>query len=211
MNHGVLRERFRACALMVRQLLTVLGLVSLCCLDSLLKGASAAVSSVPPAVPPWAVRHELSRAEALLRLRLAALPQDSGVVMRRDADRLTLRVPARLLFEPDNAVLSPGATATVPLLSVMQLLKARSRLEAQITVYTDSIGGANANRVLAEQRAQVLSSVLGAAGIAASRLQLQGAGAGAELASDDTPEGRMENRRIEIVFDRPPKTAGAAP
>ena len=58
-----------------------------------------------------------------------------------------------------------------------------------------------------DQRAQAISDALSAAGIAANRLQQRGAGATDAVASNQTPQGRMENRRIEIEFRPEPATA----
>lgn len=154
--------------------------------------------------PPAAVRRELDRAQELLLVRLASLPEDSGVLILRDPERMTLRIPARLLFEFDSALLKedPAAAAAAALAASLQLLKKRRRLQAQIIVYTDSIGGATANQSLSEQRAQAVYAALTAAGIAPNRLQKHGAGATTAVASNETPQGRMENRRVEIEFRR---------
>ena len=99
----------------------------------------------------------------------------------------------------------PAATAA--LTASVQLLKKRRRLRAQVVAYTDSIGGASANQSRSDQRAQAISDALSAAGIAANRLQQRGAGATDAVASNQTPQGRMENRRIEIEFRPEPATA----
>jgi outer membrane protein OmpA-like peptidoglycan-associated protein len=154
------------------------------------------------AAPPPAVRRELDRAQALLLVHLASLPQDSGVLVLRDPERVVLRIPARLLFDFDSAVLKEDPAAAAALAASRELLKKRSRLQAQIIAYTDSIGGESANQTLSEQRAQAVYAALTAAGIAPARLQQRGAGAAAAVASNATPEGRIENRRVEIEFSR---------
>ncbi len=172
--------------------------------------AQAGAAGPPPSGPaavPRGPRHELDRAEALLRDRLSALPDGSGVVVRRDDDRVTLRIPARLLFDPDRAYLKKDALLSVPMSAALRLLKKRHRLQARIEVYTDSLGGTIPNLSFSEQRAQAVYAALGAAGIVTSRLQEHGAGASAPLASNESPQGRIENRRVEIVFQ--PAGAGA--
>jgi outer membrane protein OmpA-like peptidoglycan-associated protein len=168
--------------------------------------ASAAESApAAEAVPPPAVRRELDRDQALLLVQLARLPDDSGVLVLRDPESVILRIPARLLFEFDSAGLKRDPVASAALTAGVQLLKKRRRLRAQVVAYTDSIGGANANQSQSDQRAQAICDALGAAGIAASRLQQHGAGATDAVASNQTPQGRVENRRIEIEFR--PETA----
>ena len=152
--------------------------------------------------PPPAVRRELDRAQDLLLVQLASLPQDSGVLILRDPERVVLRIPARLMFEFDSAALKEDPAAAAALAASRQLLRKHPRLQAQIVVYTDSIGGASANQSLSEQRAQSVYAALTAAGIAPGRLSQHGAGATAAVASDATPQGRIENRRVEIAFWR---------
>src|ERR1700722_4634098 len=117
-------------------------------------GAPApAANKAATASPSRALRRELDGAEAMLRARLAALPEGSGVVLAREPQRVILRIPARLLFQPDSADLRPQAGASMPIVAAAQLLKKRRRLHAQIAVYTDSIGGTAANQNFSEQRA----------------------------------------------------------
>ena len=165
-----------------------------------LSRADAAATGVD--APPPAVRRELDRAQELLLVRLASLPEDSGVLILRDPERVMLRIPARLLFEFDSANLKEDPAAAATLAASLQLLKKRRQLRAQILVYTDSIGGETANQSLSEQRAQAVYAALTAAGIAPNRLQHHGAGATTAVASNETPQGRIENRRVEIEFRR---------
>jgi outer membrane protein OmpA-like peptidoglycan-associated protein len=170
--------------------------------------AATAASGADTPRPTAAASRELDRAQALLLLRLARLPEDSGVLILRDHEHLTLRIPARLLFEFDNPDLKKDPLAVAPLAATIQLLKKRRRLQAQIVVYTDSIGGVSANQSLSDQRAQAVYAALSAAGIAPDRLQQHGAGVASMVAGNDTPQGRIENRRVEIEFQRAERPAG---
>jgi outer membrane protein OmpA-like peptidoglycan-associated protein len=149
-----------------------------------------------------AAERELDQVQSQLSVRLAGLPQDSGVLVLRDEDRVTVRIPASLLFEPDAAALRHDAAAELALAASAQVLKKYQRLHAQIVVFTDSIGGVDSNQALSDQRAQALDGALKAAHISASRLQARGVGAAIMVAPNDTPEGRNQNRRIEIAFGR---------
>jgi outer membrane protein OmpA-like peptidoglycan-associated protein len=186
--------------------LAVLALALLSAPASRADSAAAGVTATA-AVPPPAVRRELDRDQALLLVQLARLPDDSGVLVLRDPERVILRIPARLLFEFDSAVLKREPAAALALTAGVQLLKKRRRLRAQVVAYTDSIGGAGANQSLSEQRAQSIGDALSAAGIATNRLQQRGAGATEAVASNQTPQGRVENRRIEIEFRPEPAAA----
>jgi hypothetical protein len=181
--------------------------------------ALAADGDADTGAPAARLGRELEGAQSLLLQRLAVLPADSGVLILRDADRLTLRIPARLVFEYDTAVLrqdqpapaAPDAATpaplAIPLRASVQLLKKYRALQAQIVVYTDSIGDVSANQSLSEARAQAVYQVLTAAGIAPDRLQRHGAGAATMVAGNQTPQGRIENRRVEIEFRPEPAAA----
>jgi outer membrane protein OmpA-like peptidoglycan-associated protein len=158
------------------------------------------------AISARALRHELDSAEALLRTRLAALPEGSGVILLRDPESLTVRIPSRDLFDADSAQFSHEHAQGLPWSAVVALLHKRRRLQAQIYVYTDSIGGSSWNERFSQQRALALLAALHAAAIPPGRASAAGLGASAELDINDTPEGREQNRRVEVVFGPPMRT-----
>jgi outer membrane protein OmpA-like peptidoglycan-associated protein len=154
-----------------------------------------------------ALQHELDSDEAQLRAKLDELPVGSNVVLVRDPQHLTLRIPARALFDADSALANHDAIKGQPWSAVTELLRKRHRLVAQINVYTDSIGAQSANHGFSEQRALSLVAALHAAAIRPNRVAARGLGASAELASDESPEGREQNRRVEVVFGLPQSNA----
>jgi outer membrane protein OmpA-like peptidoglycan-associated protein len=170
--------------------------------------ALAASGAVAPAARSSAASRELDRARTQLLERLATLPEGSGVLILRDAEVLTLRIPARLLFAYDGALLKQEPVAVAPLAAAEQLLRKHRALQAQIVVYSDSIGGVSANQSQSDQRAQAIYDAIKAAGIAPKRLQQHGAGAATMVASNQTPAGRIENRRVEIEFRLPARPPG---
>jgi outer membrane protein OmpA-like peptidoglycan-associated protein len=167
-------------------------------------GVLLALCAMLPAVgnsaPTRAERREMDRDEALLREWFTALPPDSAVLISRDDAHVTLRLPVAMAFDSDSRVIRSDAMSAVPLAATLKLMKQRRALTAQIIVYTDTIGGASANQTLSDARAKALSTALSSAGVSAQRLQFRGGGAGNALAGNGTPEGRSENRRIEIEF-----------
>jgi outer membrane protein OmpA-like peptidoglycan-associated protein len=78
----------------------------------------------------------------------------------------------------------------------------------QVEGYTDSTGGATRNRELSQGRAESVRDYLIGKGVAKSRLVAKGFGPDAPIASNDTPEGREANRRVEfnILKQGPKKT-----
>ncbi|HEY6453596.1 MAG TPA: OmpA family protein [Steroidobacteraceae bacterium] len=167
-------------------------------------GAWAAPSVRTASWSAGALRRELDSAEASLRAQFVGLPDGSNVVMMRDAQRLILRIPERELFDADSAQLKEDAARNLPWSAVIELLRKRHRLGAQIFVFTDSIGGSSLNQSFSEQRALALVATLHAASIRPERVSAVGLGASAELATNDTPEGRERNRRVEIIIGPPP-------
>ena len=72
---------------------------------------------------------------------------------------------------------------------------------ARIEGHTDSRGSANLNQALSQQRAEAVRDALVARGVEASRLVAVGRGSDRPVASNDTPEGRARNRRVEIILE----------
>jgi outer membrane protein OmpA-like peptidoglycan-associated protein len=153
-----------------------------------------------PGVPGRAEQRELDHAESLLKQWLTSLPPDSGVAIVREDERVMLRFSTSLVFDPDSTALHADALNQLPLSAAVRLLKRRRALSAQIVVYTDSVGGSSANQSFSAARAKALCTSLTGAGIAAPRLHQRGAGSADPISSNGTPEGRSENRRVEISF-----------
>jgi len=160
---------------------------------------SAASVGTTSAAVPRSLRRELDRAETQLRALLQARAQDEALLFLREPQRLILRLPAQLLFKPDSATLRADAM-DLGLGVAAQLLQKRRRLVAQIAVYTDDIGGAQANLSFSAQRAAAIRTALQGARISADRLAGVGAGEADNLAGNDSAEGRTQNRRVEISF-----------
>ena len=70
----------------------------------------------------------------------------------------------------------------------------------QIYGYTDSTGSAEYNLTLSEQRAASVRAYLGSKGISSSRFTTTGLGIADPIATNDTPEGRSQNRRVEFAI-----------
>ncbi|UCE76753.1 MAG: OmpA family protein, partial [Gammaproteobacteria bacterium] len=69
---------------------------------------------------------------------------------------------------------------------------------------TDSTGSAEVNKTLSQQRAGHVAKFLAeVGGISASRIMATGYGKERPVASNETPEGRAANRRVEILIRNP--------
>ena len=72
--------------------------------------------------------------------------------------------------------------------------------KAEINGYTDSTGSADYNIDLSQRRAQAVASYLESKGVKAKNLTVKGYGATNFVATNDTAEGRAQNRRVDIVL-----------
>ncbi len=103
-----------------------------------------------------------------------------------------------IFFATGSADLAPESTPTLK--EIGQMLNEHADLSLTIEGHTDNVGSAEANQTLSEKRAAAVKAyIVSTFGIAESRLDSKGLGASKPAASNDTPEGRQQNRRVELV------------
>jgi len=101
-------------------------------------------------------------------------------------------------FDTDSDVLKPDSAAVIK--QVASGLNKNPNLKLEVDGYTDSVGDAKHNLDLSKGRAQAVMSVLVSQfGIDAGRLSANGFGAAKPIGSNDTPDGRAANRRVEFI------------
>lgn len=98
----------------------------------------------------------------------------------------------------DSKMFELKTESTTELDKVVQLLKDNPTLKIEISGHTDTIGKAEDNLQLSEKRAQSVVKYLALKGIAPERLSSKGYGATQPIASNNTEEGRSQNRRTEL-------------
>jgi outer membrane protein OmpA-like peptidoglycan-associated protein len=109
---------------------------------------------------------------------------------------VTPKRPARLLA----ALLVLSLPAQVHAQSVMDRLKTHADLNLSIEGHTDNVGSAPSNQAMSEKRAAAVRRFLVTNyQIDAARLTSKGLGATNPAASNNTTEGRQQNRRVELV------------
>ncbi len=102
-------------------------------------------------------------------------------------------------FDFDKANIRPDA---VPILEeAARTLKDESELTVAVDGYTDAVGSDAYNQRLSERRANAVKAYLEQLGVAGSRLTAKGFGKSDPVASNDTAEGRAQNRRVELVVN----------
>lgn len=102
-----------------------------------------------------------------------------------------------IFFETAKARLLPESIYELE--KLRRLLEEYPNLRIEIHGHTDSVGTAESNQVLSELRAKAVHDYLIAAGIEAQRLRSKGFGEERPIDTNDTPEGRQNNRRTEFM------------
>ncbi|MEI6124517.1 MAG: OmpA family protein [Bacteroidota bacterium] len=101
-----------------------------------------------------------------------------------------------VLFETGKSVLRPESN--VALNDLVAILKLKPKMIIEISGHTDNVGSAASNLKLSLDRAKAVKDYLILHGIAANRLTAQGYGDIQPVDTNDTDEGRQQNRRTEV-------------
>lgn len=129
--------------------------------------------------------------------------------IRQEANRLNVTLSSDTLFATGSAELFAGSREK--LRQFASILNKYPQTTIVVTGHTDNRGGESLNQKLSEDRAQAVASTLIADGVGASRITTRGVGAAQPVADNSTPEGRAQNRRVEVtVNDASGQTGGTA-
>lgn len=109
----------------------------------------------------------------------------------------TVRLDALSLFDTGKYQLKPNSTKL--LVNALIDIKAKPGWLIVVAGHTDITGDARANQILSEKRAEALRDwMLSTSDVSPTCFAVQGYGATRPIATNDTPEGRAANRRVEI-------------
>ncbi|MBY0506986.1 MAG: OmpA family protein [Bryobacteraceae bacterium] len=103
----------------------------------------------------------------------------------------------KIEFETGKNVLLPSSTPVLD--EVLKVLNQAPNLAINIAGHTDNVGLPDANRTLSAARAEAVVDWLSGHGIAKDRMSASGFGPDKPIANNATPEGRGQNRRVEIT------------
>jgi outer membrane protein OmpA-like peptidoglycan-associated protein len=131
-------------------------------------------------------------------LRAQLLQQLNSILATRDTARGLIASMSDVLFKTGSFELLPGARER--LAKVSGIIIAHPGLHLEVEGHTDSVGGDDYNQKLSENRAQAVRDYLVQQGITDSSIVFRGLGKTQPVASNDTPEGRQQNRRVELVL-----------
>ena len=141
-----------------------------------------------------------ARAEAETRAREALSQLEKLGNVRRDARGLVVTLSGQVLFVTNKATLLPAAESSLD--SVASALKALPPESPPVIIegHTDSTGPRGYNIELSERRAQAVRDYLINKAVPSQRFTVRGLGPDRPVASNASPEGRANNRRVEIVI-----------
>ena len=103
-------------------------------------------------------------------------------------------------FDTAQATLGPKAQATLE--QAAKVLKDNPSYKFSLVGSTDSRGGDAYNQALGQRRAAAVRDYLVGRGVSADRLTTASVGETKPAASNDTPQGRAENRRVDVVIQK---------
>jgi outer membrane protein OmpA-like peptidoglycan-associated protein len=119
-------------------------------------------------------------------------------VTRTPDNQLKLEVPADISFATGSATIEPRLRPVLD--AFANGLGNQPTMYVRIVGHTDSTGSDAVNDPLSLRRAQSVRDYLTDRGVAASRIEVFGRGSREPIATNDTPEGRAKNRRVEIFL-----------
>ncbi|TKT76887.1 OmpA family protein [Aquamicrobium sp. LC103] len=141
-----------------------------------------------------AIGNYMDRQEAELRAQL----QGTGVSVTRNGNQIILNMPSNITFASDQDAVMSGFYQTLN--SVALVLQKFNQTFVDINGHTDSTGSLAHNMDLSQRRAMSVANYLGSQGVDSRRFAINGFGPNQPVASNATPEGRAQNRRVEIYL-----------
>ena len=128
---------------------------------------------------------------------MQAATQGTGVTVTQTADnQLKLDIPSDISFAVGSADIQPDFAPVLDQFATS--LRGNPNATVHIVGHTDSTGSDAVNNPLSLNRAASTRDYLVSRGVDASRITIEGRGAHQPVASNDTPQGRARNRRVEI-------------
>jgi outer membrane protein OmpA-like peptidoglycan-associated protein len=105
---------------------------------------------------------------------------------------------SEVVFETDRADLKTGAEQRLRPLT--EHLRQNPDKVAQIEGHTDNVGSASHNLQLSDRRANSVKDAMVRMGVSGEQLIARGFGKDKPVTSNNTPEGRLQNRRVDIII-----------
>ncbi len=165
-----------------------------------------------------AAQQQIQQASAANQQMQAELERTRSQLAERDADARRARMEAELaklaatkatqrgivvtlpgiFFDTGKTALKPGAKSTLSKIAAQ--LRADNNVKISVEGHTDSVGGEDKNQVLSEKRAEAVREYLVNQGLPADKISAVGKGKDEPVATNKTPAGRQQNRRVELII-----------
>lgn len=155
-------------------------------------GTGALIGAGIGALAGTAVGGYMDEQEKKLRAQTAG----SGVQIVRQGNELVLRMPSGITFDSNSYAILPQFRGTLD--QVSQTLANYPKTYVDVYGHTDATGGDAINMPLSENRARSVADYLSSHGVQPVRIGIRGFGSSQPIATNDTPDGRAQNRRVEI-------------
>ena len=139
------------------------------------------------------IGNQLDKQAAELR---GSMSNDVKIV--NTGDRLVVTMPQDILFDVDSTYVRPDLRSDLGKLAAN--LQKYPNTTVDVVGHTDNTGAASYNQNLSSRRASAVAAVLMDSGVRPSRVRSYGRGEDEPIATNLTPEGRHQNRRVEIVI-----------
>lgn len=121
-----------------------------------------------------------------------------GAHVQRIGEGIAVTFPDGLLFPFDSDQLHPEARENMRAFAASLAKYPNTR--ALVVGHTDSVGSASYNQGLSERRARSAADFIAANGVDRSRITTVGGGMNEPIATNETDEGRRQNRRVEVAI-----------
>jgi outer membrane protein OmpA-like peptidoglycan-associated protein len=122
----------------------------------------------------------------------------SGATVVNAGNQLVVTLPEAITFDTGSSTVHPDYVDEVAL--VARSLRDNPNSTVQVIGHTDDVGATAYNQALSERRAAAVATILTSNGVETWRVQPVGRGYHQPVASNDTPGGRSQNRRVEVVI-----------
>ena len=121
---------------------------------------------------------------------------DSGVSVQRNGDSIKLIMPGNITFATNKSDIQADFHSVLD--SVAKVLAGYDQTAVEVEGHTDSTGSLSHNLTLSESRATQVANYLKSKGVSGQRITSYGKGPMKPVASNQSSEGRAQNRRVEI-------------
>ncbi|MCA0273314.1 MAG: OmpA family protein [Proteobacteria bacterium] len=140
------------------------------------------------------IGNQLDRQAAELQAEIS----DGRIRIVNEGNQLRVVMPEGILFATDSATVQ--GSIQNDLYAVADNLNRYPNTRVEVIGHTDNTGAAAYNQDLSDRRAGAVAAILRGAGVSGARIVAYGRGESMPVASNLTPEGKAQNRRVEILI-----------